>query len=91
MTGLAQPQDQRLSTYGHPALVRLSTDEFNRLIGEEVTPGDSLYEKAYASHLITREGQSDCPAANSSDETTQPHGVPARVNTAAPLCGHVAL
>jgi len=37
--------------------VRLSTDEFNRLIDERVSPGDGLYEKAYASNLITREGQ----------------------------------
>lgn len=37
--------------------VRLSADEFDRLIDERVSPGDGLYEKAYASHLITREGQ----------------------------------
>ena len=37
--------------------VRLSADEFDRLIGERVSPGDGLYEKAYASSLITREGQ----------------------------------
>ena len=37
--------------------VRLSADEFDRLIDERVSPGDGLYEKAYASNLITREGQ----------------------------------
>lgn len=37
--------------------VRLSTSEFDNLINERVSPGDGLYEKAYASHLITREGQ----------------------------------
>jgi len=37
--------------------VRLSAHEFDRLVNERVTPGDSLYEKAYASNLITREGQ----------------------------------
>lgn len=37
--------------------VRLSAHEFGRLVDERVTPGDSLYEKAYASNLITREGQ----------------------------------
>src|SRR5262249_7178312 len=36
--------------------VRLSADEFNRLVEERVTPSDNLYEKAFASHLITREG-----------------------------------
>jgi hypothetical protein len=35
--------------------VRLSADEFDRLIGERITPGDDLYEKAYASNLITRD------------------------------------
>jgi uncharacterized protein len=37
--------------------IRLSADEFNRLIDERITPDDGLYEKAYASHLITRTGQ----------------------------------
>lgn len=37
--------------------VRLSANEFNSLISERLTPGDGLYEKAYASNLITREGQ----------------------------------
>lgn len=37
--------------------VRLTADEFDRLVNERMTPGDGLYEKAYASHLISREGQ----------------------------------
>ena len=37
--------------------VRLIADEFDRLIDERVSPGDGLYEKAYAANLITREGQ----------------------------------
>jgi His-Xaa-Ser system radical SAM maturase HxsB len=37
--------------------VTLTTDEFKRLADLLVTPGDGLYEKAYAGHLITREGQ----------------------------------
>jgi His-Xaa-Ser system radical SAM maturase HxsB len=37
--------------------VRLSADEFDRLVNEHITPGDGLYEKAYASNLITRAGQ----------------------------------
>lgn len=37
--------------------VRLTTDEFDRVVDERVAPGDRLYEKAYASNLITREGQ----------------------------------
>ncbi|HZU44056.1 MAG TPA: His-Xaa-Ser system radical SAM maturase HxsB [Terriglobales bacterium] len=37
--------------------VRLSPDEFNRLAMGDVAPGDTLYEKAFAAHLIAREGQ----------------------------------
>lgn len=37
--------------------VSLSDDEFERLVELCVAPGDKLYEKAYASHLITRAGQ----------------------------------
>src|SRR5438132_4987242 len=37
--------------------VVLTHDEFGRLIDLRVRPGDGLYEKAYASHLITRQGQ----------------------------------
>ena len=37
--------------------VRLSADDFDNLVNERVTPGDGLYEKAYAANLITREGQ----------------------------------
>jgi uncharacterized protein len=37
--------------------LRLTADEFDHLINDRVKPGDPLYEKAYASHLITREGQ----------------------------------
>jgi His-Xaa-Ser system radical SAM maturase HxsB len=38
--------------------VRLSGDEMNRLIDLRVHPGDGLYEKAYAAHLITKTDQS---------------------------------
>ena len=38
--------------------VRLSGGEINRLIDLRVHPGDGLYEKAYAAHLITRADQS---------------------------------
>jgi uncharacterized protein len=38
--------------------VRLTGDELNRLVDLRVNPGDGLYEKAYAAHLITRAGQS---------------------------------
>src|SRR5580692_6767583 len=37
--------------------VRLSDDEMTRLVDLHVRPGDGLYEKAYASHLITRTDQ----------------------------------
>ena len=37
--------------------VRLSNDEMTRLVDLHVRPGDGLYEKAYASHLITRTDQ----------------------------------
>jgi hypothetical protein len=37
--------------------IRLSAEEFNRLVDERVTSDDGLYEKAYAFHLITRAGQ----------------------------------
>ena len=37
--------------------VRLSDDEMSRLVDLRVHPGDGLYEKAYAAHLITRADQ----------------------------------
>jgi uncharacterized protein len=37
--------------------VRLSDDEMTRLVDLHVHPGDGLYEKAYAAHLITRTNQ----------------------------------
>jgi len=37
--------------------VRLAPDEFERLIELDLAPGDGLYEKAYAAHLISRRGQ----------------------------------
>lgn len=37
--------------------VRLTGDELSRLVDLEVRPGDGLYEKAYASHLITGTNQ----------------------------------
>jgi sulfatase maturation enzyme AslB (radical SAM superfamily) len=36
--------------------VRLSADEFSQIVDLRISPGDSLYEKAFASHLITRQG-----------------------------------
>ena len=35
----------------------LTHDEFDRLADMRLAPGDGLYEKAYAAHLVTREGQ----------------------------------
>ena len=37
--------------------VRLSEDELNRLVDLRVRPGDGLYEKAYAAHLVTASNQ----------------------------------
>src|SRR5262245_30844935 len=37
--------------------VTLTEDEFDRLADLRLVPGDDLYEKAYAAHLITRQGQ----------------------------------
>src|SRR5205085_11562364 len=37
--------------------VTLAPDEFDRLVDLDVWPGDGLYEKAYAAHLISRQGQ----------------------------------
>ena len=36
---------------------RFTSEEFARLNDLKIRPGDGLYERAYASHLITREGQ----------------------------------
>src|ERR1700742_1381606 len=33
--------------------VRLSEDELSRLVDLQIRPGDGLYEKAYAAHLVT--------------------------------------
>jgi uncharacterized protein len=37
--------------------VRFPADDFDRLVSLNVTPGDGIYEKAYAAHLIARVGQ----------------------------------
>src|SRR5258707_646542 len=37
--------------------VRLTEDELNRLIDRRTRPGDGLYEKAYAAHLVTGANQ----------------------------------
>ena len=37
--------------------LRLNGGELNRLVDLRIAPGDGLYEKAYAAHLISREGQ----------------------------------
>lgn len=37
--------------------LRLTGHELTRLIDLELRPGDGLYERAYAAHLVTREGQ----------------------------------
>src|SRR3954451_24119796 len=37
--------------------IRLTEDELHRLIDLRVQPGDGLYEKAYAAHLITGANQ----------------------------------
>jgi uncharacterized protein len=37
--------------------IRLSRDEMNRLVDLNVHPGDGLYEKAYAAHIITKADQ----------------------------------
>jgi His-Xaa-Ser system radical SAM maturase HxsB len=37
--------------------IRLSEDELNRLVDLQVRPGDGLYEKAYAAHLVTGASQ----------------------------------
>jgi His-Xaa-Ser system radical SAM maturase HxsB len=37
--------------------VSLSADELSRLVDLRVTPGDGLYEKAFASHLIGHQGK----------------------------------
>jgi hypothetical protein len=37
--------------------VRLTQDELNRLVDLQVRPGDGLYEKAYAAHLVTGTNQ----------------------------------
>ena len=37
--------------------VELTHDEFDRLVDLRLAPGDDLYEKTYAAHLVTRQGQ----------------------------------
>lgn len=37
--------------------VTLTPEEFERLVALDIAPGDGLYEKAYAAHLISRRGQ----------------------------------
>src|ERR1700694_1786239 len=37
--------------------IRLTEDELNRLVDLRIAPGDGLYEKAYAAHLVTGTNQ----------------------------------
>jgi uncharacterized protein len=37
--------------------MRLTEDELNRLVDLRIRPGDGLYEKAYAAHLVTGTNQ----------------------------------
>jgi len=37
--------------------VRLSAEEFDQLVEGQISPGDGLYEKASAAHLVSRVGQ----------------------------------
>ena len=37
--------------------VRLTEEELNRLVDLRIRPGDGLYEKAYAAHLVTGTNQ----------------------------------
>src|SRR3954465_12635137 len=37
--------------------IRLTEDELNRLVDLRIAPGDGLYEKAYATHLVTGTNQ----------------------------------
>jgi hypothetical protein len=37
--------------------IRLTEDELNRLVDLRIRPGDGLYEKAYAAHLVTGTNQ----------------------------------
>jgi His-Xaa-Ser system radical SAM maturase HxsB len=37
--------------------LRLSAEDFERLVNCNIAPGDDLYEKAFAAHLISRRGQ----------------------------------
>ena len=37
--------------------IRLTENELNRLVDLRILPGDGLYEKAYAAHLVTGTNQ----------------------------------
>lgn len=52
-----RPNGQYLVSNIVGEFINLSSEEFHKLANSNVTPGDGLYEKAYASHLITRENQ----------------------------------
>ena len=52
-----RPNGQYLVSNIVGEFINLSSEEFHKLADSNVTPGDGLYEKAYASHLITRENQ----------------------------------
>jgi len=67
--------------------VRLTEDELNRLVDLRVRPGDGLYEKAYAAHLITGSNQT----AASRRTTEKPDVVPAASHPAAYLRCNAAL
>jgi uncharacterized protein len=45
--------DQYLVSNMVGEFVRLTAEELNRIVELQVRPGDGLYEKAYAAHLIT--------------------------------------
>jgi len=70
--------------------VRLSDDEMTRLVDLHVCPGDGLYEKAYAAHLITRMDQK-ISTTIIGDATSQSHGLSSPTYSAAYFCRDAAL
>ena len=70
--------------------VRLSGDEINRLVDLRVQPGDGLYEKAYAAHLITG-AESKIPTTTVGDAAPQSDGISSPTHSATYFCRDSAL
>jgi hypothetical protein len=70
--------------------IRLTEDDLSRLVDLRIRPGDGLYEKAYAAHLVTGTNQK-AQRQLLGGTAEKPDGVPAADNAASYFCCNAAV